>query len=170
MIISGFPLIQVITAVIVAYVFVVLLGKPWPLIGTDMSRDLNTSLWLVQTDHVTWILAPDWSRLHLSACSANLPRSKDAIHRVMWGASHYWQPSGPDKVGWFKKHMSDFYFSSFYSDLSLRYRWWQKTVTFTASRRTLWEVKQQITKFTKTSNMDILIFYNFFSNKDNKNI
>ena len=26
------------------------------------SRDLNTGLWLVHTDHVTWILTSDWSR------------------------------------------------------------------------------------------------------------
>ena len=29
------------------------------------SRDLYTGLWLVNTDHVTWILAPDWLMLQV---------------------------------------------------------------------------------------------------------
>ena len=33
-----------------------------PLIGWGRSRDLNTSLWLVEADHVTWTLASDWLR------------------------------------------------------------------------------------------------------------
>ena len=33
----------------------------WPLIGQYLSFDLNTGLWLVNTDLVTWILTPDWS-------------------------------------------------------------------------------------------------------------
>ena len=35
------------------------------LIGQYRSRDLDTGLWLVNTDHVTWILASDWSELGL---------------------------------------------------------------------------------------------------------
>ena len=34
----------------------------WPLIGQYRSRDLNTGLWLVNTGHVTLVLASDWSR------------------------------------------------------------------------------------------------------------
>ena len=33
----------------------------WPLIGRERSRDKDTGLWLVECDHVTWILASDWS-------------------------------------------------------------------------------------------------------------
>ena len=33
----------------------------WPVIGQYWSRDLNTGLWLVNTGHVTSILASDWS-------------------------------------------------------------------------------------------------------------
>ena len=33
----------------------------WLLIGPKWSRDLDTGLWLVQSDHMTWILASDWS-------------------------------------------------------------------------------------------------------------
>ena len=33
----------------------------WPKIGQDWSHDLSTSLWLVNTDHVTWILSTDWT-------------------------------------------------------------------------------------------------------------
>ena len=32
----------------------------WPLIGQYRSFDLNTGLWLVNMDHVTWILSSDW--------------------------------------------------------------------------------------------------------------
>ena len=32
-----------------------------PLIGPEWSRDLDKGLWLVQSDHVTWILASYWS-------------------------------------------------------------------------------------------------------------
>ena len=32
----------------------------WPLNGPEWSRDLDTGLWLVQNDHMTWILASDW--------------------------------------------------------------------------------------------------------------
>ena len=35
----------------------------WPLIGQYWSRDLNTSLWLDNTDHLTWILVSDWTIL-----------------------------------------------------------------------------------------------------------
>ena len=38
-----------------------LITEYWLLIGPEWSRDLNTGLWLVQSDHVTWILASDWS-------------------------------------------------------------------------------------------------------------
>ena len=38
-----------------------------PAIGQDRSRDLETCLWLVETDHVTWIMASDWSR-HSPQC------------------------------------------------------------------------------------------------------
>ena len=38
-------------------------GKYWSFIGPNWSRDLNTDLWLVQTDHVTLILTCDWSIL-----------------------------------------------------------------------------------------------------------
>ena len=33
----------------------------WPLIGRERSRDKDTGLWLVECDHVTWILASDWA-------------------------------------------------------------------------------------------------------------
>ena len=33
----------------------------WPLIGQQWSQDLDTGLWLVSSDHGTWILASDWS-------------------------------------------------------------------------------------------------------------
>ena len=32
----------------------------WSLIGWQWSRDLDTGLWLVDIDHVTWILASNW--------------------------------------------------------------------------------------------------------------
>ena len=48
-------------------------GEYWPLIGQNISyslligphrsRDLITGLWLVNTGHVTWILASNWSAL-----------------------------------------------------------------------------------------------------------
>ena len=31
-------------------------------LGQTWSRDQDTGLWLARTDHVTWILASDWSR------------------------------------------------------------------------------------------------------------
>ena len=31
----------------------------WSLIGQEWSRDLETALWLVKSDHMTWILASD---------------------------------------------------------------------------------------------------------------
>ena len=34
-----------------------------PLIGQEWSRDLDTGLSLVRSDHVTWILASHWSRV-----------------------------------------------------------------------------------------------------------
>ena len=34
-----------------------------PLIGWEWSRDLDTSLWLAESDHVTWILASHWLRV-----------------------------------------------------------------------------------------------------------
>ena len=38
----------------------------WALIGQYWSRDLNTELWLVNTEHVTWILTCDWLILQVS--------------------------------------------------------------------------------------------------------
>ena len=35
----------------------------WPLIGREWTRDLDTGLWLAESDHVTWILASDWLRV-----------------------------------------------------------------------------------------------------------
>ena len=45
-----------------------LIGGEWlfdlvHLIGGESSRDPDTCLWLVESDHVTWILASDWSRV-----------------------------------------------------------------------------------------------------------
>ena len=41
--------------------FLSLISEYWLLIGRYRSRDLNTDFWLVDTGHVTWILASDWS-------------------------------------------------------------------------------------------------------------
>ena len=35
----------------------------WPLIGWKLSHDLDTGLWLAESDHITWILASDWQRV-----------------------------------------------------------------------------------------------------------
>ena len=39
----------------------------WSLIGPEWSRDLETSLWLVESGHVTWRLSSDWSEVRLVA-------------------------------------------------------------------------------------------------------
>ena len=49
-----------------------------PLIGQRWSRDLNTGLWLVNTDHVTSILASDWPNCSWKRTSA------PAVTRVWW--------------------------------------------------------------------------------------
>ena len=38
------------------------LTRYWFLIGREWSHDLDTGLWLVESNHMTWILASDWSR------------------------------------------------------------------------------------------------------------
>ena len=51
----------------------------WPLIGQYKSRDLNTGLLLVNTDHVTWILASDWS-MNFITPSENAPCVQVLVH------------------------------------------------------------------------------------------
>ena len=77
----------------------------WPQIGPDRSFDLNTGLRLVQTDHVTWILASrdlktQWSRLitwldnlpgHQPETQPHLlQRRKPGAQRLLdlWGRRH----------------------------------------------------------------------------------
>ena len=97
MIISGFPLLQVIIAVVIAYVFVVLLGKPWAW----------TLIWL----YSSWVLTLSSLSSHflthryfvihcfyLSPRFKNIPRKKNALNRILRSSRH-WQPPGTDKVG-----------------------------------------------------------------------
>ena len=63
------------------------------LIGWEWSRDLDTGLWLAENDHVTWILASDWSSLLSPAwCGAGNDRTMAEIPPVTsvdtnWGIS-----------------------------------------------------------------------------------
>ena len=64
-----------------------------PLIGREWSHDLDTGLWLVKIDHVTWILASDWSRVIIwpSNCWALFPAGngrwnpKKSTRNIIWG-------------------------------------------------------------------------------------
>ena len=55
-----------------------LITEYWLLIGPEWSRDLNTGLWLVQSDHMT----PQHSQLSLVAC----PAPREVVH-LNWDAT-----------------------------------------------------------------------------------
>ena len=68
----------------------------WPLIGQNRSCDINTGLWLVNTDHVTLILASDWSILSRKVwqgrtiITCHVRRSVIIIGETLWqqGSQH----------------------------------------------------------------------------------
>ena len=104
-----------------------------PVIGQYWSRDLNTDLWLVNTDHVTWILTSDWFRMRSGWASWRMSSKTQGTRRRMLTSSmmrwvligQYWSPD----------LNTDLWLGYRWPAPPPRLQWWQGVRTWTGPSR-----------------------------------
>ena len=137
----------------------------WPLMGLEWSRDLDTCFWLVECDHVTWILASDWSGCYwhwvdyaglFTLWSLLIEWFRNPWGRIRVVGHGHGVERNDSLVTWQNLHRSDKFNSKSFTWLYVSICWWGSVFSREKILRNYWSY-QRLSAAFRNQEDDVLI-------------